>query len=118
MSSRVENLVERGVRRRRAMGIVWLVAAVVATVVLVQIGAPRWWRLMLVAPFALAALGFIQARERTCVFLGLADKRENADGSYSPMPEEDCPQVKRRVSLMLVQILLMAAAATAVVWAI
>jgi hypothetical protein len=46
------------------------------------------------------------------------DKRENADGSYSPMPEEDCPKVKRRVLSMLAQILLMAAAATAVAWVI
>ena len=100
------------------MGMVWLFAAVIGALVLVQIGAPRSWRLMLLVPFAMAALGFVQARERTCVFLGMVDKRENEDGSYSPMPEEDCPKVKRRVSLMVAQILLMAAAATAVVWVI
>jgi hypothetical protein len=65
VSGRVENIVDRGARRRRAGGVVWLVVAITAAAVLVWLREPRWWRLTLALPFGLAALGFIQARERT-----------------------------------------------------
>jgi hypothetical protein len=61
----VENIVDRGARRRRAGGVVWLAIAVAAEVILVWLDAPRLWRLALVLPFGLAAVGFLQAHERT-----------------------------------------------------
>jgi len=64
-SGRVENIVERGARRRQRTGVVWLVIAIVGATLLVWLGEPRWWRLALVVPFGLAAIGFLQARERT-----------------------------------------------------
>ena len=65
VTGRVENIVDRGARRRRAGGVVWLLIAIAGAALLVWLREPRWWRLALALPFGLAALGFIQARERT-----------------------------------------------------
>lgn len=62
---RIANIGDRGARRRRASGIVWLVVATAFVVVLVVDGGPRWLRLLVAIPAGLAALGFLQARERT-----------------------------------------------------
>lgn len=64
-SGRIANIGDRGARRRRASGIVWLVLATGLAVVLVTAGAPRWMRLLVAIPAGLAAVGFLQARERT-----------------------------------------------------
>jgi uncharacterized membrane protein (UPF0136 family) len=61
----IANIDDRGARRRALGGIVWLVVAVVATAALLATHAPRAYRLALVVPFALAALGWLQAREKT-----------------------------------------------------
>ena len=62
---RIENIGHRGIHRRRMGGIVWLVVSLVAAALLIAFGAPRAWRLTLVIPFALAAIGLLQAREKT-----------------------------------------------------
>jgi hypothetical protein len=61
----VSNIGDRGARRRRASGVVWLIVAVALVLVLLRIGAPRWARLAIAIPVGLAAIGFLQARERT-----------------------------------------------------
>lgn len=61
----IANIGERGARRRARGGIVWLVVGLVATVALVATHAPRLYRLAVVVPFTLAALGWLQAREKT-----------------------------------------------------
>jgi len=61
----IPNIGESGARRRALGGIVWLVVAAVATVALVVTHAPRPFRLGLFVPFTLAALGWLQAREKT-----------------------------------------------------
>lgn len=118
MAERVTNLADRGVRQRRTLGIVWLVISLVATGSLLVFHAPRVWRLALVVPFALAAVGFLQAHERTCVALGVAGKRENPDGTFSDVPAAECPTINRRVTSIMVRVVLIAVAATAVVWSI
>jgi hypothetical protein len=65
MADHVANIGDRGVRRRRRAGFVWLVIAVVAATALVLTDVPRYWRLLLIIPFGLAANGFLQAREKT-----------------------------------------------------
>jgi hypothetical protein len=61
----VANIGERGALRRRKSGIAWLVLAIVIAVALFAFGAPRVARLALVVPFGLAAVGFLQAKEKT-----------------------------------------------------
>jgi hypothetical protein len=64
-SEHVANIGERGARRRARGGIVWIVLGVAAFAVLLGTHAPRWSRFVLVVPFSLAALGWLQAREKT-----------------------------------------------------
>jgi hypothetical protein len=65
LSHHIENIVERGARQRRRGGMVWLVIAAAGAIALVALREPRSWRLALTLPFFLAAIGFLQARERT-----------------------------------------------------
>jgi hypothetical protein len=65
MAEHIANIGERGARRRRRGGIVWLVVSVAAFGVMLATGAPRDVRLLLVIPFGLAATGFLQARHKT-----------------------------------------------------
>ena len=65
MTERVANIGERGARRRRLGGVVWLGVGIGLLVSFVMRGEPRTWRLVLFVPFALAAAGFLQAREKT-----------------------------------------------------
>ncbi|HET7372284.1 MAG TPA: hypothetical protein VFJ20_02835 [Gemmatimonadaceae bacterium] len=62
---RVENIGARGALRRRRSGVVWAVLAVAGLIALLVGDAPRWTRLMIAIPAGLAAIGFLQARERT-----------------------------------------------------
>jgi hypothetical protein len=61
----VANIDERGAARRRTGGIVWLVIATAATIMMTVLHARNGWFALLVIPFTMAALGFFQARERT-----------------------------------------------------
>src|SRR5215213_8095584 len=56
-------------RERRVMGIAALGAGAVLAFALVVVGAPWWSRAVVFFPVWLAALGLLQARERTCVAL-------------------------------------------------
>lgn len=46
-------------------GWIWAGVSAIAFVALLAAYAPRWCRLLLVIPIALAALGFLQARAKT-----------------------------------------------------
>jgi len=65
MAQHVDNIGERGARRRMLGGWVWAGVAVVVAIVLMMTHAPRPSRLVLAVPVGLAALGFLQAREKT-----------------------------------------------------
>jgi hypothetical protein len=64
-ANRVENIGARGAIRRRRSGVFWTVLAVAELTGLLVAGAPRWTRLTIAIPAGLAAVGFLQARERT-----------------------------------------------------
>ncbi|HET9729459.1 MAG TPA: hypothetical protein VF785_14600 [Gemmatimonadaceae bacterium] len=65
MAEHIANIGERGARRRRRGGIMWLVVSVAAFALMLVMGAPREARLLLAIPFGLAATGFLQARQKT-----------------------------------------------------
>lgn len=65
MAEHIPNIGPPGARRRRIGGYVWGAVAAGALIVLLREHAPRWPRVCLVLPIALAALGFLQAREKT-----------------------------------------------------
>ena len=63
------NIGPREQRKRRVMGIAALIAAALLVFVLVAWDEPRLLRLFVFFPIWIAALGFFQAREKTCIAL-------------------------------------------------
>jgi hypothetical protein len=61
----VANIGEGGATRRRHNGYAWVAIAAVAYTALLVLHAPRWSRLLLVLPIGAAAIGLLQAREKT-----------------------------------------------------
>lgn len=59
------NIGPRAVRLRRRAGYAGGMSAVVLLGILLVIDAPRPWRLALIVPLWMSALGFLQAREKT-----------------------------------------------------
>ncbi len=59
------NIGPKAVRLRRRAGYAGAAIAIVLLAMLLALDAPRLWRLGLVAPLWMAALGFLQAREKT-----------------------------------------------------
>ena len=79
----VANIGPRGIRLRRRIGLAGFLAGAVFGLVLVLTGAPTSWRVMATAPFFVGALGWLQARERTCVSLA---GRHLRDDDAEPLP--------------------------------
>jgi hypothetical protein len=63
--SLVPNIGPRGRRRRLLSGIATLAVGIALAVWAVATGAPRAWRLLLVAPFWSGTLGILQSRAKT-----------------------------------------------------
>jgi hypothetical protein len=118
MASRVENITDVGIRRRFRHGVVFAIVAIVAAVILIATGPPRWTRLLLFFPIALAANGFLQAREKTCVVLGAMGTRETGDGGYERMSQAQCAVAQRQAVSIVIKDVLIAAVLTALVWAV
>lgn len=59
------NIGPKAIRLRRRAGYVGIALFAVLLAALLWIDAPRAWRLVLVAPLWMAALGVLQAREKT-----------------------------------------------------
>lgn len=112
MIRRIENIGERGAQWRRRGGIVWLAIGVVALAALYLTGAPRWYRVTLAIPAGLSAIGFLQAREKTCVALCVAGKREAThDRPETTLTAEESRVLRRRSAWIVVGAMLIAAAA-------
>lgn len=59
------NIGEHGCRRRRTLGLAWLGVGIAGIVALGVSTRPAWLALLLVVPFTMAALGWLQARAHT-----------------------------------------------------
>ncbi|HEY4218160.1 MAG TPA: hypothetical protein VGM67_13535 [Gemmatimonadaceae bacterium] len=116
MSDYTGNLVAAGVRRRRVGGFVGLVAAIVVFVALVLTNAPRAWRLVLILPLFISAVGFFQASEKTCVALGAAGIRELEGGGTCPLREDERGAVAAHITRILIQSVIVAAVVTAIAY--
>jgi hypothetical protein len=118
MAARVENITGVGIRRRFRHGVVLAFLSVAAAVILIATGSPRWTRLLLFFPIAIAANGFLQARAKTCVVLGVMGTRETNEGGYARMSESECGVARRQVVSIVIEDVLIAAVATALVWVV
>lgn len=103
MTEDVCNIGPRERRKRRLMGYVSLAVTVGVAFVLLTLGAPRWSRAVIFIPAWLAALGLLQARERTCIALasrGLrnldAGEEEIDDPGLAASLRESARRVHRR----------------------
>lgn len=67
--SEVANIGPRERSKRRVLGLVALTVGVAAAFVLIVFEAPRALRLVIFFPVWIAGLGFLQAREKTCISL-------------------------------------------------
>jgi len=91
----IGNIGARGCQRRRTGGWVWSVIAAIAAGWMLSAHVSRALLLLLSVPIFFAALGFLQAREETCVFHAINGTRENDDGVVK-LDERAQPEVARR----------------------
>jgi len=112
MASQVvcENIGPKEARKRLAFGALLLLVSMTAAVSLVVYGAPRMMRLGLFFPLWGAALGYYQARERTCVALAARGAR-NLDRVVEAVSDPALVAASRRQARRVHQL----AAVTAVV---
>lgn len=87
MTAPAHNIGPGETRKRRVMGIAALAAGAALAFGLVAAGAPWWSRAAVFLPVWLAALGLLQARERTCVALA-ARGVCNMDSGELPIEDE------------------------------
>lgn len=66
------NIGPQEIRRRRQIGYIGVVGAVVLGAILLGLDAPAWMRLAVALPVAVGLEGFIQARERFCAGFAMA----------------------------------------------
>lgn len=92
MTTPAINIGPRETRKRRVMGIAALAAGAVLAFGLVLVGAPWWSRAFVFFPVWLAALGLLQARERTCVALAA---RGVCNMDVGELPIEDEPAARQ-----------------------
>lgn len=93
--ARVANIGTAGRRQRLLIGLVGLGACTLASLWLVFDGASRGWRVALLLPFWISALGIFQAKEQTCVALAGRGLRE-VDGEPEAIPKSELEAVRKQ----------------------
>lgn len=114
-TSEVANIGPRERRKRRLLGIVSLTVAVGVAFVLVTFDAPRWSRLVVFFPLWMAALGLLQAREKTCIALAARGVCNLDAGEQTIEDETLAARLREKASSVHKRSLLVAAVITVVV---
>jgi hypothetical protein len=117
MSSResaVINIGPRERRKRRVMGIVFLLFGAGLAFWLITAGTPRWSRIVIFLPLWIAGLGLIQAREKTCIALA-AGALCNMDAGTEAIKDPQLADELRRKARRINRRALMVAAAITLV---
>jgi hypothetical protein len=83
-------------RKRLVFGVIPLVIGLAILVVLIAMGAGRWWRLALLPLFWAAAIGFFQWRDQTCVGLAARNLRQLGDHAEQIDDAAELAQVRRQ----------------------
>ncbi len=83
------NISSSGRRRRRGVGYVAAVFSVVLTLAFIVTRAAWFVRLVVLAPAALSAVGFLQASRGTCIAHAATGKIEHEDFSTTKAPAEE-----------------------------
>jgi hypothetical protein len=110
------NIDAAGERQRRVMGVIALVVAVALALYISLTEPPRVARLVVFVPIFASALGFLQARSKTCVVLAARNARDVGHGIQAVSD----PAEARRLRVTGLRVFLLstaiAAAATAAFW--
>jgi hypothetical protein len=109
----VANIGPRGRQQRLRVGKFWLLIGSAAAGVLALVGAPRWMRLGLFAPFAFGAIGVVQAYEQTCVALAARGARDLDLGQEQVDDPAATRQINRQALKVFAESILGAALLTA-----
>lgn len=102
---------------RRKAGYFGLGLYVIIAIALFALGVSRWARLILFVPAFIAAIGFLQAKNKFCVAYGAAGQQNAVDGSpkaQSVTEQAAIAKDKARARTMNTQAALIALAAAAV----
>ncbi len=103
------NIGPRGIRLRQIGGVIAGLVAIGLVIAMIALHQPRTYRILAFAPFWLSALGFLQAREKTCVGLASRGMRD-LDGGAERV-EDGAEQAALAAQAGRVRLLAMAAAA-------
>jgi hypothetical protein len=114
----IANIGPRGRRMRLQSGVKALALGAGASAALVLIGAPRWLRLGVFAPFAGGAIGIFQAYEQTCVALAARGTRNMDAGEEQVDDSAADRQIRWQARKVIIEGLISAALLTAVVLAL
>jgi hypothetical protein len=96
------NISTGGQRRRRQQGRLWLVVVVAFIGIGVAVRWPWFVRALAFVPAAMSAIGFLQARHKTCVLRAAQGTFEHDDGATTPAPRDDVT-ASQRLSRKLVR---------------
>lgn len=113
----IPNIGPRERRRRLIIGIAMFVIAAAVAATLIVADAPKAWRLFVLLPLWVGALGVIQVKEKTCVALAARGMR-NMDSGDEPISDAiELDHVKAQSRRVHVQAAVFAIALTALVLA-
>jgi len=115
MSTCIPNIGPRERQRRLVVGVVMLGITVTLAVVLVLFGAPRVWRLLVVAPAWIAGIGLFQVKEKTCVALAARGLRNLDRGDERIVDAIELQQVRAQSRRVHMQAMVFAVAIVVVV---
>ncbi len=108
------NLLPGGRQLRLMIGALLALFSACLLALLLALGTPSVWRLFVALPLWGCALGFLQARARTCVFLAGRGLRETEGGTAAVEDPQEHLDLERRGRRLQLQALALAAGGTAV----
>jgi hypothetical protein len=98
----IENIGPKQCRRRLILGVFMLGLTIVFLGIMIIVDMGRLWRIFLLIPFTMSTLGFLQAKEKTCVALAAQGWR-NLDHGNERIPNDNLIRQlrhkSRRISL-------------------
>jgi hypothetical protein len=101
--------------KRRLLGIVTAVIAVMLAAMIAGFGLSVWWNILLFFPLMASMLGLIQAREKTCVALAAQGMCNMDDGVVKIGDEQLSKRLQAKANLVIYKAIGLALAITALV---